>query len=236
MMFTRPGKQHNGRSVDTRPRPSRFVWICRLRYRSLLMRMKQQSRHWRWSRNGMPAVANQRGHLSYQATTGSPGCAGCGWRCYYGRPLGGLGTRHRCYLLGGLSIILAMASTTAGSSASEGFGSFHLFHQTSILIPWVPGCLFCCLFVLVVLCLFCVCFLFCLFLVVAFTSFTWIPRVPRGFNLIQSHLIEMLLDDRQGFTARSARRKKKEAGFDAFEKSLGCPLCCGKPSRGRKGL
>ena len=28
-----------------------------------------------------------------------------------------------------------MASTTAGSSASEGFGSFHLFHPTSILIP-----------------------------------------------------------------------------------------------------
>ena len=51
----------------------------------------------------------------------------------------------------------------------------------------------------------CACFLFCFFLVVAFT---WIPRVPRGFNLIQSHLIEMLLDDRQGFTARSARRKK----------------------------
>ena len=50
------------------------------------------------------------------------------------------------------------------------------------------------------------CFLFCFLLVVAFT---WIPRVPRGFYLIQSHLTEMLLDDRQGFTARSARRKKK---------------------------
>ena len=49
------------------------------------------------------------------------GCEGCGWPCYYGRPLGGLGTGRRWYLLCGQSIILAMASTTAGSSASEGF-------------------------------------------------------------------------------------------------------------------
>ena len=70
--------------------------------------------------------------------------------------LGGLGTGHRCYLLGGQSIILAMASTTAGSSASEGFGSFHLFHPTSILIPLGSR-----LFVLSLVCFGCFAFVLC---------------------------------------------------------------------------
>ncbi len=152
-------------------------------------------------------MANQRGHVSYQATTGPPGCAGCGWRCSYGRPLGGLGTGRRWYLLGGQSIILAMASTTAGSSASEGSGSFHLSHRTSILIPLVS------LFsVLLVGCLGC--FVLCVFLFVCFVScwcllFLGFQGSAR-FHLIHSHLIGMLLDDRQGFTARSARRKKNK--------------------------
>ena len=115
---------------------------------------------------------------------------------------GGLGTGHRWYLLGGQSINLAMASTTAGSSASEGFGSFHLFHPTSILIPLGSR-----LFVFLFVCLGCFVLVLCVFLVLFLVGVCF-HLDTRGFNLIQTHLIEMLLDDRQGFTARSAWRKK----------------------------
>ena len=52
--------------------------------------------------------------------------------------------------------------------------------------------------------LFFVCFCFgsCCFLLLSDS------RAPRRFNFFHSHLIGMLLDDRQGFTACSARRKK----------------------------
>ena len=86
--------------------------------------------------------------------------------------LGGLGTGHRCYLLGGQSIILAMASTTAGSSASEGFGSFHLFHPTSILIPLGSR-----LFVLSLVCFGCFAFVLCVCVCVRVScsvSFWWL--------------------------------------------------------------
>ena len=115
-------------------------------------------------------MANQRGHLSYQA--GSPGCAGYGWRCYY--------------LLGGQSIILAMASTTAGSSASEGFGSFHLFHPTSILIPLGSR-----LSVFFLVCFGCFVLVSCVFLVLFPFGGCFHLDIPRFREVsISSNLIE----------------------------------------------
>ena len=81
-------------------------------------------------------------------------------------------------------------------------------------MPCVFACFFGC-FGFVLCCVF-----FVLFLVGLSDS-----RVPRGFNLIHSHLTGMLLDDRQGFTARSsARRKKKERSNGRFVSLSPCRL------------
>ena len=162
-------KQHNGRSVVTRPRPSRFVWICRLRYRSLLMRIKQQSRHWRWSRNGVPADGKPKRALIVLSNNWFSRMCGTRLAMLLWETSRWSWHRTQVVLTWWAVYYPAMASATAGSSASEGLGSFHLSHPTSILIPL--GSLlsvFCFwLFVWGVLCF--VCFLFCFLLVFLFS-------------------------------------------------------------------
>ena len=90
-----------------------------------------------------------------------------------------------------------LASTMTWSSTSEGYGSFHSSHLSSVLPHgFRPRVSF-------GVCVVFVCFLFVLF----WAFFLNETMGSRGFTLLV-HPTEMVPHDRQGFTARSATRKK----------------------------